>query len=71
MPTTQLANINNSINRKIFLYEIRCRQKGIEGDQEFHYIQQLFQEIQQRGNTLSMLLYITLESNYNKQKVKI
>ncbi len=52
MPTTQLANINNSINRKIFLYEIRCRQKGIEGDQEFHYIQQLFQEIQQRGNTL-------------------
>lgn len=52
MPTTQLTNTANSINRKIFLYEIRCRQKRIEDDQEFQYIPQLFQLMQQLGNTL-------------------
>lgn len=42
MPTTQLTNMVNSINRKVFLYEIHCRQKGIEADQDFQYTQQLF-----------------------------
>ena len=51
MPAIQLVN-NNSINRKIFLYEIRGRQKGIEDDQEFHYTQQLFQLMQQLGKSL-------------------
>ena len=52
MPTAQLTTNVNSINRKIFLYEIYCKQNGIEDDQEFQYTQQLFQYIQTLGNTL-------------------
>ena len=42
----------NSINRKVFLYEIHCRQKGIEVDQDFQYTQQLFRLMQQLGKSL-------------------
>lgn len=43
---------NDSINRKIFLYEIRCKKKRTENDQEFHYVHQMFNLMQQLGKSL-------------------
>lgn len=51
MIDTQSVN-NNSISRKIFLYEIRCKKKRIEDDQEFHYMHQMFHLMQQLGKSL-------------------
>ena len=36
---------NNSISRKVFLYEIQCKKKGAEADENFIYTAELFQKM--------------------------
>ena len=50
MATTQIQN--NSITRKVFLYDIQCRKKGIDLEESFPYTTLLFNKMKTMIGTL-------------------
>lgn len=49
---------NNSIKRKIYVYEIYCQKKSIDENQKFDYTEKLFNEIEKNKNSIEGLCSI-------------
>lgn len=59
---------NNSIKRKIYVYEIYCQKKSIDENQKFDYTEKLFNEIEKNKNSIE---YNNISDNrwYSVEKV--
>lgn len=59
---------NNSIKRKIYVYEIYCQKKSIAENQKFDYTEKLFNEIEKNKNSIE---YNNISDNrwYSVEKV--
>lgn len=59
---------NNSIKRKIYVYEIYCQKKCIDENQKFDYTEKLFNEIEKNKNSIE---YNNISDNrwYSVEKV--